>query len=187
MKKPIMRAEYLEQLKMWREKEMIKVITGVRRCGKSTLFELYIDYLKSDGVTDDRIISINLEDEDNAALLDHSKLYEHVKNRLCKDKTTYIFIDEVQNCAEYERALSSLYLKKNADIYITGSNAYMLSGELATKLAGRYIKIDMLPFSFSEYGRAVIGPDKRELFIEYMNRGGFPYAAALSGQPNDTT
>jgi len=175
----IARDEYLDQLKTWREKEMIKVVTGVRRCGKSTLFELYGDYLKASGVTDEQIISINLEDEDNSALLDHAKLHEYVKDRLRKDKWTYVFIDEVQNCNEYERAVSSLYLRKNVDIYITGSNAYMLSGELATKLAGRYIEIDMLPLSFSEFGRALNIPDRRERFLRYMSMGGFPYALTM--------
>jgi len=175
----IARDVYLEQLKMWREKEMIKVVTGVRRCGKSTLLELYIGYLKSSGITDDQIIAINLEDADNAGLLDHAQLHEYVKGRLCADKWNYIFIDEVQNCREYERAVASLYLRKNVDIYITGSNAYMLSGELATKLAGRYIEIDMLPLSFVEYSQAVNIADRRERFLRYMNMGAFPYAASL--------
>jgi len=180
MAKLVARNEYLEQLKMWREREMIKVVTGVRRCGKSTLFELYIDYLKSTGVTSEQVVSINLEDEDNSELLDHAKLHEYVKSRLRKDKWTYVFIDEVQNCAEYERAISSLYLRKNVDIYITGSNAYMLSGELATKLTGRYIEIDMLPLSFAEYGQAVDIVDDRKRFLQYMNMGAFPYAATLA-------
>jgi predicted AAA+ superfamily ATPase len=100
-----------------------------------------------------------------------------VKARILKDKWTYVFLDEIQNCKDYEKAVSSLYLKKNLDIYITGSNAYMLSGELATKLAARYIEIDMLPLSFAEYGEAVKTPDKRERFNQYMNMGAFPYAA----------
>jgi len=180
MVKLVARNEYLEQLKMWCEKEMIKVVTGVRRCGKSTLFELYIDYLKSTGITDEQIVFVNLEDEDNSELLNHTKLHEYVKSRLCNDKWTYVFIDEVQNCAEYERAISSLYLRKNVDIYITGSNAYMLSGELATKLTGRYIEIDMLPLSFSEYSKAVAVAGERKRFLQYMNMGAFPYAATLT-------
>jgi len=181
MNKLIERKAYLEQLAMWREEEMIKVITGVRRCGKSTLFELYIDLLKADGVTDEQIILVNLEDEDYSDLLDYKKLHEYVKARIQKDKWTYVFIDEVQNCKDYEKAVSSLYLKKNLDIYITGSNAYMLSGELATKLTARYIEIDMLPLSFLEYSKAVEILDKRDRFDQYMNMGAFPYATRFVG------
>ena len=176
MKKLIERKAYLEQLTMWREEEMIKVVTGVRRCGKSTLFELYIERLKADGVADEQIILINLEDQDFSELLDYKKLHEYVKSQILKDKWTYVFIDEIQNCKEYERAVSSLFLKKNLDIYITGSNAYMLSGELATKLTARYIEIDMLPLSFAEFSEAVATTDKRERFFQYMNMGSFPYS-----------
>jgi len=173
----ISRNAYLEQLEMWREKEMIKVVTGVRRCGKSTLFELYIDRLRESGVVDEQIILVNLEDEDYSELLDYKKLHEYIKARIVKGKWTYVFIDEVQNCTEYEKAISSLYLKKNLDIYITGSNAYMLSGELATKLTARYIEIDMLPLSFCEFSQMVDTTDKRERFYQYLNMGAFPYAA----------
>jgi predicted AAA+ superfamily ATPase len=184
MNKLIERKAYLKQLATWREKEMIKVITGVRRCGKSTLFELYIEQLKADGVTDEQIVFVNLEDEDFSYLLDYKALHEYVKTRIVENRWTYVFIDEIQNCKDYERAVSSLYLKKNLDIYITGSNAYMLSGELATKLTARYIEIGMLPLSFTEYGEAVKGEavkglgssaDKRKLFNRYMNHGAFPY------------
>ena len=176
MNKLIERKEYLNQLAMWREEEMIKVVTGVRRCGKSTLFELYKDKLKSDGIADEQIIFVNLEDQDYSELLDYKKLHDYVKERLQNDKWTYVFIDEIQNCIEYERAISSLFLKKNLDIYITGSNAYMLSSELATKLTARYIEVKMLPLSFTEYSEAVKIPDKRERFNQYMNMGAFPYA-----------
>ena len=175
-KKLIERKAYLDQLSVWREEEVIKVVTGVRRSGKSTLFDLYINRLKTDGVSDEQIILINLEDEDNTELLNYKKLHEYVKERICKGKWTYLFIDEIQNCKDYEKALSSLYLKKNLDIYITGSNAYLLSGELATKLTGRCIEIDMLPLSFAEFGEAVKITDKRERFNQYMNMGSFPYA-----------
>jgi predicted AAA+ superfamily ATPase len=180
MNKLIKRKKYLAQLAMWREEKMIKVITGIRRCGKSTLFELYIEQLKAGGVSDDQIVFVNLEDEDFSDLLDHKKLHEYIKTRILKDKWTYIFIDEIQNCKNYEKAVSSLYLKKNLDIYLTGSNAYILSGELATKLTARYIEIDILPFSFEEYSEAVKNPDKRERFNQYMNRGAFPYATRFT-------
>jgi predicted AAA+ superfamily ATPase len=188
MKNLIARKAYLDQLAMWREEELIKVVTGVRRCGKSTLLELFIEYLKTDGVADEQIIFINLENEDLSELTDHKKLHEYVKARIIKDKWVYVFIDEIQNCAEYERAVSSLFLIGSLDIYITGSNAYMLSGELATKLAARYVEIDMLPFSFAEFNEAVAVNDpeaaatggKRERFYQYMNMGAFPYGARFT-------
>jgi len=176
VKKLIKRKAYLDQLSVWREEEVIKVVTGVRRCGKSTLFDLYIDQLKTNGITDEQIILINLEDEDNSEFLDYKKLHEYIKGLICKGKWTYLFIDEIQNCKDYEKTLSSLYLRKNLDIYITGSNAHILSGELATKLTGRCIEIDMLPLSFEEFGEAVKTTDKRERFNQYINMGSFPYA-----------
>jgi len=183
MSKLIERQGYLEQLAMWRQEEMIKVVTGVRRSGKSTLFDLYIKRLKMDGVRDEQVILINLEDEDHSELLDHKKLHNYVKDRIVKDQWTYVFIDEIQNCQDYEKAVSSLFLKKNIDIHITGSNAHMLSGELATKLTARYIEINMLPLSFKEYGEAVKLADKRERFAQYMNRGAFPYATRFVDNP----
>ncbi len=176
MEKLIKRAQYLNQLAMWREENIIKVVTGVRRCGKSTLFELFIEQLKQSGVSDEQIILINLEDEAFASLLDYKKLHEYVQKLILKDTWTYVFLDEIQNCKAYEKAVSSLYLKKNLDIYITGSNAYMLSGELATKLTARYVEIDMLPLSFKEYSSAVEITDKYECFNFYMNMGAFPYS-----------
>ena len=145
----IQRKEYLELLKPWREKQLIKVISGVRRCGKSTLLAQYMDYLRSTGVEDEQIISVNLEDVDFEHLQDYKALYDYFKSRLCKDKYTYVFIDEVQQCTEFEKAVDSLFIKKNVDVYITGSNAHMLSGELATLLSGRYIEISILPLSFA--------------------------------------
>jgi len=116
MNKLIERKAYLDQLFMWREEKMIKVVTGVRRCGKSTLFDLYIAKLKKEGVADDQIVFINLEDGDYAELLDYKELHKHINTRICKGKWTYLFIDEIQNCREYEKTVSSLYLKKNLDI-----------------------------------------------------------------------
>ena len=177
----IQRIEYLDNLKALKDKQVIKVITGIRRCGKSTLFELYIDYLKKMGTDDGQIISINLEDLENADLLDYKALYNHIKDKLVPDKMNYIFIDEVQKCVGFEKAVDSLFIKKNCDVYITGSNAYLLSGELATLLSGRYIRIDMLPFSFKEYYEATkeVGKSKQELFDAYLRYGSFPYVAYL--------
>ena len=175
----INRKEYLDNLKALKDKQVIKVVAGVRRCGKSTLFELYIDYLKQMGI--DEIISINLEDLDNADLLDYRALYDFINQKLVPGKMNYVFIDEVQKCAGFEKAVDSLFIKKNCDVYITGSNAYLLSGELATLLSGRYIQIDMLPFSFKEYYEATrdSGKSKQELFDAYLRYGSFPYVAYL--------
>lgn len=177
----ILRKEYLENLKALKDKQIIKVISGVRRCGKSTLFELYINYLKQIGTEDRQIISINLEDLENSDLLDYKALYSYIKEKLVSGKTNYIFIDEVQKCAGFEKAVDSLFIKKNCDVYITGSNAYLLSGELATFLSGRYIEIDMLPFSFKEYYEATkeSGKNKQALFDTYLKYGSFPYVAYL--------
>jgi len=178
----IERKEYLQKLIAGREKQIIKVVTGVRRCGKSTLFALYIDYLKSTGVDEEQIISINLEDVDYEGMLNYNALYSYIKERLCKDKYTYVFIDEVQNCPHFEKAVDSLFIKENVDVYITGSNAYMLSGELATVLSGRYITIDMLPLSFKEYCVAQSDSKKslKEKFNDYLRFGSFPYVALQS-------
>jgi len=177
----IKRKEYLDRLLLWREKQIIKVITGVRRCGKSTLLALYIDYLKETGVTNDQIVSINLEDVDNEHLLNYKALHDSVRDRLCKDKFTYVFIDEVQQCPQYEKAIDSLFIKANVDVYITGSNAHMLSGELATLLSGRYVEIRMLPLSFAEY-LTFIGQENRSInldFNEYLRHGSFPYVPTI--------
>ena len=177
----IERTEYIDQLKAYREKQLIKVITGVRRCGKSTLFALYIDYLKSTGVTDDQIVSVNLEDIEHEGLLEYKVLYNYIKEHLHKSKFTYVFIDEVQNCKFYEKAVDSLFIKPRVDLYITGSNAYMLSGELVTFLSGRYISIDMLPLSFCEYCQAPLslGKSAHENFSDYLRFGSFPYVSVL--------
>lgn len=177
----IERKEYLDQLIAGREKNVIKVVTGVRRCGKSTLFATYIEYLKSTGVAQDQIISINLEDLEYENLLNYKELYNYVQLRLLNDKTTYVFLDEVQNCKNFEKAVDSLYIKPNVDIYITGSNAFMLSGELATLLSGRYITIEMLPLSFKEYCSAQAQDEKsiQEKFNDYLRFGSFPYISQL--------
>lgn len=175
----VQRNEYLEQLKKWKDEQVIKVVTGIRRCGKSTLLEMFQDYLKTQGVGDDQIISINFEELEYEHLLDYKALYNYVKERLHKTKTTYVFLDEIQQVVDFQKAVDSLYVKKNVDVYVTGSNAYLLSGELATLLSGRYIEIKMLPLSFSEFYELREGDDKEALFAEYMKNGGLPYTAAL--------
>jgi len=178
----IQRPEYLKKLIGWQEKQLIKVITGVRRCGKSTLMSLFIQHLKHTGVSDDQIVAINLEDVENEHLLNYRTLYDYVKKRLCGGKFTYVFIDEVQQCPMYEKTVDSLFIKDNVDVYITGSNAHMLSGELATLLSGRYVEIRMLPLSFSEY-LSFSGSEQtnslKAAFNDYLKYGSFPYIAAL--------
>lgn len=178
----IQRKEYLDLLKKWKDDQVIKVITGIRRCGKSTLLSLYQDYLRTQGVADNQIIYINFEELEYEDLLDYKALYNHIKSRLHPEKTTYIFLDEIQQVVDFQKAVDSLYVKQNVDIYITGSNAYLLSGELATLLSGRYVEINMLPLSFAEFCEIKGGPDKESLLAEYMKNGGLPYIAKLSGE-----
>lgn len=163
----IERKEYLDSLINFRDKNVIKVVTGIRRCGKSTLFELYQDYLKSNGVNDGQIISINLEDGNYRTIKTADDLYDFVKEQMISDKINYIFLDEVQRVSEFQIAVDGLYVKKNVDLYITGSNAFLLSGELATLLSGRYVEIKMLPLSFKEYLSAF--EDNTNIMDKYSN------------------
>ena len=183
----IERNEYLSMLIGNKDRDVIKVVTGVRRCGKSTLFTLYIDWLKKSGVSSDQIILVNLEDLEYEDLCDHRALYTYIKEHLRPGSSNYVFIDEIQNCKNFEKAVDSLFMKPGVDIYITGSNAFMLSGELATLLSGRYIAIDMLPFSFREYCQSPVtrGKSRQECFNEYLRFGSFPYAAQLPRQNTD--
>lgn len=176
----VIRNEYLNKLIEWRDEKIIKVVTGIRRCGKSTLLEQFRDYLLNSDVSPEQIITVNFEDLAFEELQDYKKLYEYLLERIAPDKKTYIFLDEIQKVESFEKVVDSLYIKDNLDIYITGSNAYLLSGELATLLSGRYIEIKMLPLSFKEY--ALLQKPERnieELFSEYMSEGGFPYIAAM--------
>jgi len=177
----IPRHEYFDTLVRFRDKQLIKVVTGIRRCGKSTLFELFQNYLRSDGVRDEQILSINLEDGDYSGIETGKQLYEYVKDRLLTDEKMYIFLDEVQRVKDFQKAVDSLYVKKNNDVYITGSNAYLLSGELATLLSGRYVEIKMLPLSFKEYVSA-FPPETNvdRLYADYVQNSSFPYALSLS-------
>lgn len=177
----IERYEYLEELKKWKDKDLIKVITGIRRCGKSTLFELYIDYLKKCGIKDDHIISINLEFPEYD-FKDYKELYNYVNSKIKDNDMYYVFLDEVQVVNKFEKAVDGLYIKKNVDEYITGSNANLLSGELATLLSGRYIEIKMLPLSFKEYANYVQDTSLERLYTNYINKSSMPYALKLDDQ-----
>lgn len=175
----INRDDYLNKLIRFRDKELIKVITGIRRCGKSTLLDLYINYLLQNGVKEEQIIRLNLEDPVYYELDNYLKLYNYIKEKMKSDKMNYIFIDEVQNVQEFQKAVDGLYIQKNTDIYITGSNAYLLSGELATLLSGRYVEIKMLPLSFKEYRLALPNENIDILYQKYISIGSFPYALKL--------
>lgn len=173
------RKEYLERLFQWKDEQVIKVITGIRRCGKSTLLMQYQTWLKANGVSADQIVSVNFEELEYEELLDYRKLYEYLKNHLCVGKKTYIFLDEIQKVAAFEKVVDSLYVKPDIDIYITGSNAYMLSSDLATLLTGRYVEIKMLPLSFKEF-LDITALDAEQGLAEYMRDGGLPYIAVMN-------
>ena len=173
------RKEYLERLFQWKDEQVIKVITGIRRCGKSTLLLQYQAWLKANGVSADQIVSVNFEELEYEELLDYRKLYGYLKNHLCVGKKTYIFLDEIQKVAAFEKVVDSLYVKPDIDIYITGSNAYMLSSDLATLLTGRYVEIKMLPLSFKEF-LDITALDAEQGLAEYLRDGGLPYIAVMN-------
>ncbi len=182
----IQRDNYLNELKIWKNKDLIKVITGIRRCGKSTLFELFIDYLRSIGIPESHIIKINLEDP-SFQFKDYMEFYNYVNSKIIDKDEYYVFLDEVQNVKEFQKAVDGLYIKKNVDVYITGSNAYLLSGELATLLSGRYIEIKMLPLSFKEYlSTFEENENAYNVFLEYMKNGGMPGTISIiKSYPNE--
>lgn len=185
------RKEYLDFLVKSKDRQIIKVVSGVRRCGKSTLFEIYKDFLLENGVEKNQIISINFEDMDYEELTDYKKLYEYIKSKMIEDKRNYIFLDEIQHVDKFEKVVDSLFIKENTDLYITGSNAYFMSSELATLLSGRYIELKMLPLSFKEYYQAKLEYEKLEqkenrtlktliqYYNEYILNSSFPYTLQL--------
>lgn len=174
------RPQYLRALRRWKDKQMIKVITGIRRCGKSTLMELFQAELRLDGVPDSQIIAVNLEDFANIELRDPMKLHAYILSRAGNERA-YVFLDEIQNVRDFPPMIDSLFLRKNLDLYLTGSNAYMLSGELATHLSGRYVTIDMLPLSFSEYAAFTGSRDGLSATYRRYLETSFPYATELGG------
>ena len=185
------RKEYLDFLVKSKDRQIIKVVSGIRRCGKSTLFEIYKDFLLENGVEKNQIISINFEDMDYEELTDYKKLYEYIKSKMIGDKKNYIFLDEIQHVDKFEKVVDSLFIKENTDLYITGSNAYFMSSELATLLSGRYIELKMLPLSFKEYYQAKLEYEKLEqkenrisktliqYYNEYIVNSSFPYTLQL--------
>ena len=180
----IERKEYLDFLIKLKDQHIIKVVTGIRRCGKSTLFELYKSYLLNNGVDSPQIIDINFEDPKYFELGDWKVLYDYIDSRLLSEKINYIFLDEIQNVTNFEKVVNGLFIKKNVDLYITGSNSYMLSSELATYLTGRYMQIHMLPLSFKEYMASSLDKNELKNYENYIEFGGFPYITNLN---NDNT
>ena len=177
----IQRQEYLNSLIRFRDKQLIKVITGIRRCGKSTLMEQFRNYLLGDGIASEQIIAINLEEGEHDEIETYKQLFNFVTKRLHPNKKMYVFIDEVQRVTDFQKAVDSLYVIKNCDIYITSSNAHLLSGELATLLSGRYIEIKMLPLSFKEYASCFHeNMNLERLYAEYIQNSAFPYALEIT-------
>ena len=177
----IVRQEYLNQLRLLKDQKVIKVITGIRRSGKSTLLELFRNDLKKQDIAKEQIQFFNFEEEKNVDLRDWRKLHQTIEEKLVQNKMNYIFLDEIQKVDHFEELVNSLFVKKNVDLYITGSNAFLLSSELATLLTGRYISIHLLPFSFKEYTE--MHPDETNydrLFEKYLNSSSFPEVVKLS-------
>ena len=182
------RKEYLDFLRRHKDRHIIKVVSGVRRCGKSKLFELFQNYLLEQGISREHIISINFEDLAFEDLQEYHALYNYVMSRMQPEGMNYILLDEIQHVPEFEKAVDSLFIRENADVYITGSNAYFMSGELATLLSGRYVELKMLPLSFKEYYTAcglAANHTLQEIYERYITESSFPYTLQLSGRQQD--
>ena len=183
----IERQDYLDKLIAFKDKKLIKVITGIRRCGKSTIMEIFRDWLLNNGVSPEQIQYLNFEDYDNIELRNPLALHQYIKPLILSDKPTYIFFDEIQHVKDFPDIINSINLKPNVDLYVTGSNAYMLSNEIATLLSGRYVEIAMLPLSFKEYVEGCGGSDNLEkAYTNYITQSSFPYTLALD-RPKDIT
>jgi hypothetical protein len=177
----IERGSYLKLLKQLKDQNIIKVITGIRRCGKSTLLEAFMKELLNEGIAPENIIFLNFEERENLHLTNWTILYDEIIAKVISNKKYYVFLDEVQLINNFERLINSIFTKKNIDLYITGSNAYLLSSELATLLTGRYISINLQPYSFKEYASAFSEEKNTDrLFRKYINESCFPEAVTLS-------
>lgn len=181
----IVRKEYLERLRNLKHKKLIKIVTGIRRCGKSTVLEMFRDELLKSGVRKNQIIFLNFEDYDNKHLLNPDELYSYIKQRLSSDMN-YIFLDEIQRVENFPEIVDSLYIKKNVDIYMTGSNSSLLSSEIATLISGRYVEIKMLPLSFKEFVLATKQENNlSQAYRQYIQTSSFPYVLDLLQTPNE--
>ena len=182
----IERTHYKKWLDEFREKKLVKVLTGLRRSGKSTILEMYMDSLLKEGVAQSQIISINFEQLEFAEFLDPLKLHEKILSSLAADRTTYVFLDEIQHVKDYEKVIDSLYVRKGLDLYITGSTADLLSSQIASRLTGRYVEINVLPLSFSEYAFAknLNESNFKQLFMSYIAYGGLPGTLEFNDNSN---
>lgn len=181
----IVRSEYLERLRNLRHKKLIKIITGIRRCGKSTVLEMFRDELLSEGVKKERIIFIKFEDFEYRALRNSDSLYSFIKERLTSEMN-YIFLDEIQRVENFPDVVDSLYIKKNVDLYLTGSNSSLLSSEIATLISGRYVEIKMLPLSFKEFVQATNQTaNLSSAYRQYVQTSSFPYVLELLETPQE--
>jgi predicted AAA+ superfamily ATPase len=182
----IERNNYKKWLDEFREKRLVKVLTGLRRSGKSTILEMYMASLLKEGVDQSQIISMNFEQLEFAEFLNPLKLHEKILSSLVADRTTYVFLDEIQHVKEYEKVIDSLYVRKGLDLYITGSTADLLSSEIASRLTGRYVEINVLPLSFQEYAHAkkINEKNSRQLFMDYISYGGLPGALEFNDNSN---
>ncbi len=181
----IQRPQYIKMLLSFKDSDLIKIVTGVRRCGKSTLLELYQKELMAQGINERQIQFIRLEALENESLLEYHKLYEHIVSRLVSDKKNYIFLDEIQNVPDFEKAVRSLYDKKNVDLYLTGSNSKLQSGQWATSIAGRYVEIKMYPLSFKEFVDTQLREARSnldKLYATYVSQSSFPYTLSLQAE-----
>mgnify|MGYP003297152669 CR=1 FL=1 len=174
----IPRESYSRWLDEFREKKVIKVLTGLRRSGKSTILELYMQKLRAQGVSSDSIVSLNFERFENENLLDPHDLHAFVLGKMVPGRMLYVFLDEIQHVKDYEKVVDSLYAREGVDLYITGSTADLLSSEIATRLTGRFVEINVLPLSFREsvFGRDVSAANQKKLFMDYLTYGGLPGA-----------
>ena len=181
----IQRPQYIKMLLSFKDSDLIKIVTGVRRCGKSTLLELYQKELMAQGINEQQIQFIRLEALENESLLEYHKLYEHIVKKLVSDKKNYIFLDEIQNVPDFEKAVRSLYDKKNVDLYLTGSNSKLQSGQWATSIAGRYVEIKMYPLSFKEFVDTQLREARSnldKLYATYVSQSSFPYTLSLQAE-----
>ena len=180
--KLIERKQYLDFLRNHRQTDAIIVVSGIRRCGKSTLFQLYKNELLAQGVQPEQIVSINFEDLEYEHLQEYRTLYEYILERLIPNQEMYIFLDEIQHVPYFEKVVDSLYIKDKVKVYITGSNAYFMSSEMATLLSGRYVQLDMLPLSFKEFCEAHQNDERQlleELYQKYIQYSSFPGTLTL--------
>ena len=183
--KRIPREEYLERLRNLKHKKLIKIVTGIRRCGKSTVLEMFRDELLDNGVEENQIIFINFEDYENKSLRNPESLYDYIKQRLTS-KMNYIFLDEIQRVEDFPEVVDSLYIKDNVDLYLTGSNSSLLSSEIATLISGRYVEIKMLPFSFKEFVKATNqSTNLSSAYRQYVETSSFPYVLELLQMPQE--